>query len=65
MGEKMYFGSWRLQYNPKPTPDRRNDWDYWKEGEEETTSGTAASCADALAETAERETKPLDTGAKG
>ena len=59
------YGAWRIQYNPKPIPDRRNDWDYWKKGEEETTSGTAASCADALAEIAERESKPLDTWAKG
>lgn len=32
MGETLYFGTWRIQYNPKPIPDRRNDWDYWKDG---------------------------------
>lgn len=54
MGETLYFGAWRIQYNPKPIPDRRNDWDYWKDGDEEATSGTAASVADALAEIEER-----------
>ena len=32
---------WHIEYNPKPIPDRRHDWDYWHDDAE--TCGTAAS----------------------
>ena len=49
------YGQWRIKYNPKPIPIRSVDWDYWRDGDEETTSGTASSFADAMQQIHDRE----------
>ena len=36
---------WHIKYNPKPIPDRRNDWDYWHDDADDVDRrfGTAES----------------------
>jgi hypothetical protein len=38
----------RVQFNPKPGPKSRLDWDAWIEGDEEIGTGFGSSAHDAL-----------------
>lgn len=41
---------WTIEFNPKPIPDRKHDWDFWHEDNDVDGKlcGTAASLSDAL-----------------
>jgi hypothetical protein len=47
-----YKNGWHISHNPKPIPDRSNDWDYWHDDSE--VCYTAASFEDAVEEVEEQ-----------
>jgi hypothetical protein len=51
---------WSIEYNPKPIPDRRFDYDYWHDDYDGSDGGnglcgTASSVVDAMEQIAEIE----------
>jgi hypothetical protein len=51
---------WHVEYNPKPIPDRRFDWDFWHDDNDIDNGlcGTAASKKDAIEQINEVECVP-------
>lgn len=59
MGEITDFKlpeGWHIEYNPKPIPDRRFDWDYWSDDadDENRLHGNAMNPEACLAEIQEK-----------
>ena len=55
---KEKHGEWWVEYNPKPIPSRKHDYDFWHEdydGPGDTRCGTASSVEECKAEIAEIE----------
>jgi hypothetical protein len=45
---QVRYKNWFIEYNPKPVPSRRKDYDFWHAGDPENRYGYAKSFKQAI-----------------